>query len=68
MVLGVTNPFFIKTFQNWPHVVRLGEIKMAGKTALLRLSVCLQHRWRTKCDAAEEVMLLPVSQVIYPNR
>ncbi|XP_034382124.1 protein DENND6B isoform X2 [Cyclopterus lumpus] len=30
VVLGVTNPFFIKTFQNWPHVVRLGEVKMAG--------------------------------------
>ncbi|KAE8281169.1 Protein DENND6B DENN domain-containing protein 6B [Larimichthys crocea] len=30
VVLGVTNPFFIKTFQNWPHVVRLGELKMAG--------------------------------------
>uniref|UniRef100_A0A8C9YTD9 DENN/MADD domain containing 6B n=1 Tax=Sander lucioperca TaxID=283035 RepID=A0A8C9YTD9_SANLU len=30
VVLGVTNPFFIKTFQNWPHVVRLGETKMAG--------------------------------------
>ncbi|XP_047245183.1 protein DENND6B isoform X2 [Girardinichthys multiradiatus] len=30
VVLGVTNPFFIKTFQNWPHIVRLGELKMAG--------------------------------------
>ncbi|XP_042259460.1 protein DENND6B [Thunnus maccoyii] len=30
VILGVTNPFFIKTFQNWPHVVRLGEIRMAG--------------------------------------
>uniref|UniRef100_A0A7N6A9Y1 UDENN domain-containing protein n=1 Tax=Anabas testudineus TaxID=64144 RepID=A0A7N6A9Y1_ANATE len=30
VVLGVTNPFFIKTFQTWPHIVRLGEIKMAG--------------------------------------
>ncbi|XP_054876295.1 protein DENND6B isoform X2 [Poeciliopsis prolifica] len=30
VVLGVTNPFFIKTFQNWPHIIRLGEIKMAG--------------------------------------
>ncbi|KAK5877223.1 hypothetical protein CesoFtcFv8_026487 [Champsocephalus esox] len=30
VVLGVTNPFFIKTFQNWPHVLRLGETKMAG--------------------------------------
>ncbi|MED6241849.1 Protein dennd6b, partial [Ataeniobius toweri] len=30
VVLGVTNPFFIKTFQNWPHIVRLGDLKMAG--------------------------------------
>lgn len=30
MLLGVTNPFFIKTFENWPHVVRLGETKMAA--------------------------------------
>ncbi|XP_031587422.2 protein DENND6B isoform X2 [Oreochromis aureus] len=30
VVLGVTNPFFIKTFQSWPHIVRLGEVKMAG--------------------------------------
>ncbi|XP_060885974.1 protein DENND6B [Labrus mixtus] len=30
VVLGVTNPFFIKTFQSWPHVLRIGEIKMAG--------------------------------------
>uniref|UniRef100_A0A3Q2XLD6 DENN/MADD domain containing 6B n=1 Tax=Hippocampus comes TaxID=109280 RepID=A0A3Q2XLD6_HIPCM len=25
VILGVTNPFFIKTFHNWPHVLRLGE-------------------------------------------
>lgn len=30
VILGVTNPFFIKTFQSWPHIIRLGEIKMAG--------------------------------------
>ncbi|XP_067347180.1 protein DENND6B isoform X3 [Channa argus] len=30
IVLGVTNPFFIKTFQTWPHIFRLGETKMAG--------------------------------------
>lgn len=30
VLLGITNPFFIKTFQNWPHVVRLGDTKMAG--------------------------------------
>ncbi|XP_061618633.1 protein DENND6B isoform X7 [Phyllopteryx taeniolatus] len=31
VILGVTNPFFIKTFHNWPHVLRLGETtKMLG--------------------------------------
>lgn len=30
VILGVTNPFFIKTFQSWPHIVRLGEPRMSG--------------------------------------
>ncbi|KAG5261475.1 hypothetical protein AALO_G00284660 [Alosa alosa] len=30
VILGVTNPFFIKTFQFWPHLIRLGEVKMTG--------------------------------------
>ncbi|XP_048865088.1 protein DENND6B isoform X2 [Brienomyrus brachyistius] len=30
VILGVTNPFFIKTFQYWPHVIRLGDLKMSG--------------------------------------
>uniref|UniRef100_A0A3P8UA30 DENN/MADD domain containing 6B n=1 Tax=Amphiprion percula TaxID=161767 RepID=A0A3P8UA30_AMPPE len=27
---GRHQPVFIKTFQNWPHIVRLGEIRMTG--------------------------------------
>ncbi|XP_006633842.1 protein DENND6B isoform X1 [Lepisosteus oculatus] len=30
VILGVTNPFFIKTFQYWPHIIRLGDLKMSG--------------------------------------
>lgn len=30
VILGVTNPFFIKTFQSWPHIIRLGELKMSA--------------------------------------
>ncbi|XP_061570342.1 protein DENND6B [Cololabis saira] len=30
IILGVTNPFFIKTFQSWPHVLRLGDGRAAG--------------------------------------
>ncbi|KAI5614937.1 protein DENND6B, partial [Silurus asotus] len=29
VLLGVTNPFFIKTFQNWPHIMCLGDLKMS---------------------------------------
>ncbi|XP_044082504.1 protein DENND6B isoform X5 [Neovison vison] len=34
VVLGVTNPFFIKTLQHWPHILRVGEPKMAGEVGL----------------------------------
>ncbi|XP_004845377.1 protein DENND6B isoform X3 [Heterocephalus glaber] len=30
VVLGVTNPFFIKTLQHWPHILRIGEPKISG--------------------------------------
>ncbi|XP_012859477.1 protein DENND6B [Echinops telfairi] len=30
VVLGVTNPFFIKTLQHWPHILRVGEPKASG--------------------------------------
>eukprot|EP00066_Takifugu_rubripes_P026340 XP_011615606.1 PREDICTED: protein DENND6B-like [Takifugu rubripes] len=44
VVLGITNPFFIKTFQNWPHIVRLGETKLAGRKEQLSSSVVLIWR------------------------
>ncbi|XP_036093682.1 protein DENND6B isoform X14 [Rousettus aegyptiacus] len=31
VVLGVTNPFLIKTLQHWPHILRIGEPKMSGR-------------------------------------
>ncbi|NWR60664.1 DEN6B protein, partial [Bucorvus abyssinicus] len=30
IVVGVTNPFFIKTLQHWPHILRVGELRMSG--------------------------------------
>ncbi|XP_053508901.1 DENN/MADD domain containing 6Aa isoform X2 [Ictalurus furcatus] len=27
VVLGVTNPFFAKTLQHWPHIIRIGDMK-----------------------------------------
>ena len=33
VILGVTNPFFAKTLQHWPHMVRIGEMSNLGKQA-----------------------------------
>ena len=30
VILGVTNPFFVKTLQHWPHVVRIGDMSSSG--------------------------------------
>ncbi|XP_065909564.1 protein DENND6B-like isoform X2 [Dysidea avara] len=30
MILGVTNPFFTKTLEHWPHIVRIGEPTTKG--------------------------------------
>ncbi|ETE72413.1 hypothetical protein L345_01761, partial [Ophiophagus hannah] len=30
VILGVTNPFFAKTLQHWPHIIRIGDIKVSG--------------------------------------
>ena len=33
MILGVTNPFFAKMLQHWPHVIRIGEM-IQGKISV----------------------------------
>ncbi|XP_025107449.1 protein DENND6A-like isoform X2 [Pomacea canaliculata] len=30
VILGVTNPFFAKTLQHWPHIIRIGEMGGLG--------------------------------------
>ncbi|XP_071960057.1 protein DENND6A-like [Antedon mediterranea] len=32
VVLGVTNPFFAKTLQHWPHVIRIGDTAGSDKS------------------------------------
>ncbi|XP_031424362.1 DENN/MADD domain containing 6Aa [Clupea harengus] len=33
VILGVTNPFFAKTLQHWPHIIRIGDIRQTGEMA-----------------------------------
>lgn len=35
VILGVTNPFFAKTLQHWPHIIRIGEMGGLGKKVLV---------------------------------
>ncbi|XP_067025199.1 protein DENND6A-like [Acropora muricata] len=41
VILGVTNPFFAKTLQHWPHMVRIGE--MANLVVTSRRSPVIGH-------------------------
>ena len=34
-MLGVTNPFFAKTLQQWPHIIRVGEMPNLSNSFLL---------------------------------
>lgn len=31
VILGVTNPFFAKTLQHWPHIIRISNGTSNGK-------------------------------------
>lgn len=31
VILGVTNPFFAKTLQHWPHIIRISNGNNSGK-------------------------------------
>ncbi|XP_077862592.1 protein DENND6A-like [Saccoglossus kowalevskii] len=33
VILGVTNPFFAKTLQHWPHIIRIGEMGPVDKSS-----------------------------------
>lgn len=61
VVLGVTNPFFIKTFQSWPHIVRLGEVKMAGTP---RMRVHCELPVRVKCHGCQACAVQVVFAVL----
>lgn len=49
VILGVTNPFFAKTLQHWPHIIRIGEMMTQGKNtdkAQLPLALILSQYHR----------------------
>uniref|UniRef100_A0A8C7ZMS2 DENN/MADD domain containing 6Aa n=1 Tax=Oryzias sinensis TaxID=183150 RepID=A0A8C7ZMS2_9TELE len=39
VILGVTNPFFAKTLQHWPHIIRIGDMKQKGEQPTKQMKV-----------------------------
>lgn len=37
MILGVTNPFFVKTLQEWPHLIKINEFVETGESEPSRI-------------------------------
>lgn len=33
VILGVTNPFFTKTLQHWPHIIRIGDVGLPSSVS-----------------------------------
>ena len=59
IILGVTNPFFSKTLQHWPHLIRMAdnnngkhEIHSFGQTFIRSIIFISEFRFKSwcKCD------------------
>ena len=58
IILGVTNPFFAKTLQNWPHTIRLAEAHSNAAAAGLSTSI-MQEKLRKVKSSSKLLELSP---------
>ena len=59
VILGVTNPFFAKTLQHWPHIIRIGEM-VEGKIIYL-----IKLEYLVKWALVHQICTLSLLQNIY---
>lgn len=55
VILGVTNPFFAKTLQHWPHIIRIGDMKQAGTELYAE---CLNPFICQECRLYKDVLVI----------
>ncbi|CAN7989094.1 unnamed protein product [Ixodes hexagonus] len=76
VILGVTNPFFAKTLQHWPHVLRLGDnpfpdspqkLKKAGQLRTLDSKPGLYTQYKPLLQK-DKVLLKKLSKGIQTKR
>lgn len=61
VILGVTNPFFAKTLQHWPHIIRIGDMKQAGKRySFSKLRHTGSQSCSKRCVCAKSVLMKQV--------
>ncbi|KAG7280542.1 hypothetical protein CRUP_028267 [Coryphaenoides rupestris] len=58
VILGVTNPFFAKTLQHWPHIIRIGDMKQAGEMAKQMKDLQLRTQEHTEVETVDLVLKL----------
>ncbi|KAG8225110.1 hypothetical protein J437_LFUL004031 [Ladona fulva] len=57
VILGVTNPFFAKTLQHWPHIIRNLKLWVRGKQEVEVVDMILRIRHKLEQSESEDVPL-----------
>ncbi|XP_022695543.1 protein DENND6A-like isoform X2 [Varroa jacobsoni] len=58
VILGVTNPFFTKTFQHWPHIIKVGEDYSS-------MDCCAKYGGATKTKRASNLKTLDTQTGVF---
>ena len=53
VILGVTNPFFAKALEHWPHIIRLADITNSSEEAYASSSSSGSGRSRSPGDGSD---------------
>ena len=53
VILGVTNPFFAKALEHWPHIIRLADITNSSEEAYASSSSTGSGRSRSPGDGSD---------------
>ncbi|XP_002168763.2 protein DENND6A [Hydra vulgaris] len=71
VILGVTNPYFVKTFQNWPNLIRLGEMSSLTATKIDKKTVDFIPGIYTKykaCLSKDKALVRKIERAIKANQ
>jgi hypothetical protein len=68
VILGVTNPFFAKALEHWPHIIRLADITNSSEEAYASSSSAGSGRSRSPGDGSDTKPGIQTKYKPYLNR